>query len=197
MGKLTPSFIGPTSSQFKGGVSKSQLEWIRILFNKGCSLGKNRKNNPPTEAFGLAALFLFYITRMAKLFIFPFFFLRIFLSISFNEKKKSVLNLNLGFWDFFYIIIFSTDTAFKCLWGIDYLLFGDCTMDWEKRGRKNLKRRGRSVAGSLTRQPCVCSANTCFVRGPSKRVPVLVAAVVGNKNSKTKQKGAGRRPWLP
>lgn len=97
MGKLTPSFIGPTSSQFKGGVSKSQLEWIRILFNKGCSLGKNRKNNPPTEAFSLAALFLFYITRMTKLFIFPFFSWEyFFLFLSMKKKNQCWIWI----WDF-------------------------------------------------------------------------------------------------
>lgn len=155
MGKLTPSFIGPTSSQLKGSVSKSQLEWIRILFNKGCSLGKQRKNNPHTEAFSLAALFLFYITRMTKLFIFPFFLE----NIIFQWKKKSVLNLNLGFWDFFYIIIFSTDTQFKCQWGIDSLLFGDRTMDLKKRGRKKLKRRCRLWQGHW-QSSLVCAAPT-------------------------------------
>lgn len=191
MGKLTPSFIGPTSSQFKGGVSKSQLEWIRILFNKGCSLGTKRKNNPPTEAFSLAALFLFYITRMTKLFIFPFFSWECYLSMKKKIKKIRIC-------EFCFISLFLVQMHHSNAYEGLILCFLE-TVQWikKKEEEKNLKRRGRSVAGSLTRQPCVCSANTCFVRGPSKRVPVLVAAVVGNKNSKTKQKGAGRRPWLP
>lgn len=154
MGKLTPSFIGPTSSRLKGSVSKSQLEWIRILFNKGCSLGKQRKNNPHTEAFSLAALFLFYITRMTKLFIFPFFFLRI---LSFSEKKNQCW---IWIWGFLFIsLFFSTDTQFKCQWGIDSLLFGDRTMDLKKRGRKKLKRRCRLWQGHW-QSSLVCAAPT-------------------------------------
>lgn len=63
-GKQTPSFMGPMSRQFKGRVSKSQLEWVEILLNQGCFLGiaaaerrekkEERKKKSSTEVFSLA-----------------------------------------------------------------------------------------------------------------------------------------------